>query len=153
MAHLLAPQPPNQSLPVIFNVDGVVGAAPAQNLREDVLLVQFAFKLGALNPMGVGPEMLNALRAVQVTGSIDAATINAIRFTQQSLKKNNPGQIVDGRVSPAKGAYSFGPAIWTIVFLNKAIQARHKEIWPRLDKIEACPSELQDMVIRTLVGT
>ena len=47
MAHLLAPQQSKPTLPVFFNVDGVVGAAPAVNNREDVLLVQFAFTVMA----------------------------------------------------------------------------------------------------------
>src|SRR5262245_12259879 len=41
MAYLVAPRPSNKELPVFYNVEGAVGAQPATNLREDVLLVQF----------------------------------------------------------------------------------------------------------------
>lgn len=156
MAHLLAPQPPLPELPVFFNVDGVVGAPQAQNKREDVLLVQFAFKLIADSPFpGTpprSPALLAAAKAVQVTGTIDAATINAIRVRQQDNKKINPATVVDGRVSPAKGGYRYGAA-WTIALLNDAIQDRHVDIWPRIDKIPGCPEELKQMVIRTVAGT
>jgi hypothetical protein len=106
MAHLLAPQPSNTELPVFFNVDGVVGASPAQNNREDVLFVQFCFQVIANNPISTThAEVLAAAKNVQVTGKIDNATITAIRATQKNKKA-----VVDGRVSPAKGAYSYGAA-------------------------------------------
>jgi hypothetical protein len=59
--------------------------------------------------------------------------------------------VVDGRVSPAKGGYYYG-ALWTIVLLNKSVQSRHPEVWPRFDKLSNCPAELKEMVKRTLVG-
>ena len=91
MAHLLAPPVYNSALPIFFNVDGVVGDSPARNLREDVLLVQFAFKVAADNAAtpttDVEELMVAAAKAVPVTGSIDAATIKAIRTLQQYLKQ------------------------------------------------------------------
>ena len=51
MAHLLAPKPSKLTLPVFFNVDGVVGSMPAANIREDVLLVQYFFTLIAAQPL------------------------------------------------------------------------------------------------------
>lgn len=153
MAHLLAPQPPNAQLPVFFNVDGVVGAPPAQNKREDVLLVQFAFKIIGASPLAESdPDVVAAAKAVKVTGSIDAATINAIRAQQQSNTKGNPSKVVDGRVSPARGGYAYGGALWTIVRLNESLQHRNVGVWPRLDKIAGCPAELKKMVIRTVAG-
>jgi hypothetical protein len=153
MAHLLVPQPLDAQLPVFFNVDGVVGAPPAQNLREDVLLVQFGFKVIADSPVATtGQDVLAAAKAVQVTGNIDAATINAIRTMQQSFKAKNPAQVVDGRVSPARNGYSYGQALWIITHLNNSIQNRHVDSWPRIDKIPACPVELKQMVIRTVAG-
>jgi len=99
MAHLTAPSKPDPELPVYFNVDGVVGAAPAQNKREDVLLVQFALQVIANNPIATtGAEVLAACKAVKVTGTIDPATITAIKAFQQSFKQVYAGQIVDGRV-------------------------------------------------------
>jgi len=106
MAHLLAPQPSHPSMPVFFNVDGVVGAAPAQNEREDVLLVQFILRVIAKSPDAMTEPQLQG--AVRVTGMIDPATINAIRALQTGFKKEMPGQVVDGRVSPARGGYTYG---------------------------------------------
>ena len=50
MAHLVAPQAALAELPVFFNVDGVVGALPAENRTEDVLFVQFAFQVIVRTP-------------------------------------------------------------------------------------------------------
>ena len=151
MAHLMAPQPSFEGLPTFFNVDGVVGAAPAQNLREDVLLVQFFFSVIARNV--TDPAAKTVLGAVKVTGMIDPPTIAAIKDIQTRHKKNSPGAIVDGRMSPAKGGYSYGAAEWAIVRLNENVQTSHLDDWPRIDKIDGCPAELKAMTVRTVVGT
>ena len=39
MAHLMAPQQSKPTLPVFYNFDAVVGAAPAVNKQEDVVMV------------------------------------------------------------------------------------------------------------------
>ncbi len=154
MAHLLAPQDSLPTLPVFFNVDNVVGAMPAANLREDVLFVQFTFVVIASSPTpGSSPEFNAAAAAVKMTGVADAATINAITATQKEIQRKGLGGVVDGRVSPAKGGYSFGGSLWTIVHLNESVQGRHIEVWPRIDRIPGCPSELQTMVVRTVQGT
>jgi hypothetical protein len=155
MARFLAPKDPDPGLPVFFNVDADVGAPPARNLREDVLLVQFLFQEGARTPSSKADQkVVNAARAVQVTGIIDPATVTAIRVLQEVGKARRPGTIVDGRVSPARGDYAYGPqAFWTIVVLNNAMQNQHLDIWPRIDRIPGCPPELRAMVIRTVGGT
>lgn len=154
MAHLEAPKPISEAMPVFFNVDGVVGAQPAQNIREDVLLVQFAFKVMAGSPIATtNPELLAAARAVTVDGICGPVTINAIRANQESYRRENPGKVVDGRVSPTRGGYSYGGgAAWTIVRLNRSIQFRNIQIWPRIDNIMGCPPELKAMVKRQVVG-
>lgn len=152
MAHLMAPQPSSPDLPVFFNADGVVGAAPAQNLREDVLLVQFLLKVVGDSPQATSdPAAVAACKRVKPTGVIDPTTVAAITAYQLSAKKKDPNVVVDGRVSPAKGGYSYG-ALWTITLLNKSCQKRHKGNWPRIDKIPGCPEELKAMVMRTVVG-
>ncbi len=155
MAHLLAPQPSAPTLPVFFNVDGVVGAAPATNKREDVLFVQFClFAIADAQVATTEPELVAAAKAVHITGNIDAATINAIRVFQEVLKKGGSlSKVVDGRVSPAKGGYSYPNANWIIVNLNDALQTRNVNVWPRIDKIPGCPPELMQMVTRTVAGT
>jgi hypothetical protein len=155
VAHLFVPQPTNTSLPVFFNVDGVVGAAPAANAREDVLLVQFFLKMIGDSPSGEpdAAAVTTACKKVKLTGTIDAETIAAITADQAWNKKQYPTTVVDGRVSPAKGyCYSAG-TLWSIVGLNKSAQKRHKGNWPRIDKVAGCPDELKAMVKRTLIGT
>jgi hypothetical protein len=116
--------------------------------------VQFAFKVMAGSPIhSTTPELLAAARAVTVDGICGPVTINAIRANQESYRKNNPGKVVDGRVSPTQGGYAYGGgAAWTIVRLNRSIQFRNIQIWPRIDNIMGCPSELKAMVKRQVVG-
>jgi hypothetical protein len=148
----MAPQPPAPQLPVFFNVDSVVGAAPAQNLREDVLLVQFCLRVIGLTPKETTDLLVAAAcKLVQTTGVIDPQTIAAIKAVQLSTKKRDPSVVVDSRVSPAKGGYTYG-AWWTIAYLNGSVQNRNKSVWPRIDKIQGCPVELLAMLRRVLVG-
>ena len=154
MAHLVAPQKSRPTLPVFYNVDAVVGASPAANNREDVLLVQFAFAAMAANPLpGASTEFYKAISAVKPTGTIDQATVYAIKATQIEVKKSQPNTVVDGRVSPATGSYSYGGGLFTITHLNESVQHRYLELWPRIDKIPGCPLELKQMVVRTVQGT
>jgi hypothetical protein len=154
MAHLLAPQQSKPTLPVFFNVDGVVGAAPAVNNREDVLLVQFAFTVMAGNRLpGTSEAFYQAACAVKMTGTIDQATINAITAMQMEVKKRYPQTIVDGRVSPSKGSYGYGAGGgMAITSINESVQHRNVDVWPRIDKIPGCPPELKQMVVRTVQG-
>jgi hypothetical protein len=153
MAYFYAPKPADPNLPAFFNVNGVVGAAPAQNHREDVLLVQFAFNLIGLHPLGqTSPKVLAAAKGVRPTGVIDPETIAAIRALQENYKTKHPGQVVDGRVSPAHGGVSYGAAVWTVCHLNGTFQIRFKDIWPRIDHIPGCPNEIQQMVRREVLG-
>ena len=155
MAHLVAPQSSKPTLPVFYNVDAVVGAAPATNNREDVLLVQFAFAAMAANPLpGASKEFYNAISAVKPTGTIDQATVWAIKATQIEVKKSQPGTVVDGRVSPATGGYGYGGGgLFTITHINESLQHRYLDHWPRIDKIPGCPLEIKQMVVRTVQGT
>lgn len=153
MAHLFVPNPSSLVLPVFFNVDGVVGANPASNKREDVLLVQFAFSVIAKLAMTQHPAIREAAKDVRVTGIIDEETIVAIRTMQKEAQKVPGGEkaVVDGRVSRARG-YDYGTGLWTIFYLNDLMQNNNVDIWPRIDKIPGCPAELKQMVIRTVAG-
>ncbi len=150
MAHIVAPKPAHAELPIFFNVDGVVGAPPSVNGREDVLLVQFAFYLIGKTPLPTSkPATTAAAKQVQVTGVCDPQTIAAIRTIQASK-----GGTVDGRVSPSQNnQYSYGSGVWIISHLNDSMQERSMDVWPRLDKISGCPAELAAMVKRVLIGT
>jgi hypothetical protein len=148
MAYLFAPRPSFKELPVFYNVEGAVGAQPAMNQREDVLLVQFILSFIAKTPKPTYSQaMIAACNAVQLTGVADEATITAIREYQ----KLTPGWTVDGRVSPAKG-YSYSGTMFAIVGLNDGLQNRAIDVWPRIDKIPGCPPELAQMVKRAVVG-
>jgi hypothetical protein len=154
MAHILAPQSSDETIPVFYNVNGVVGAPPASNIREDVLLVQFFINDTGKKGFTTAPELRKVLQAVRLSGAIDAATINAIEAWQKNLRVRhpNPGQVIDKRVSPAKGAYFYGPGMWTIVDMNRHVRAFNLSQWPRIDLIDGCPEELKQMVMRVLVG-
>ncbi|HJQ57076.1 MAG TPA: peptidoglycan-binding domain-containing protein [Vineibacter sp.] len=149
MAHLFVPLPHDLEIPTCFNVDGAVGKPPAQNLREDVLLVQFLLNTWGNQPGTRGGQAKPLARMVRVTGIIDPVTIDAIVAFQQSDLM--PQATVDGRVSPAKGR-DYGAAIYTIVQLNSLVQDRNLAIWPRIDLIPGTHPEIVAMVIRTVVG-
>lgn len=154
MAHIMAPQRSNPTLPIFFNVDEAVGKAPAANKREDVLLVQFCFTIMASTRLpGTSEAFYQAAKAVKMTGVIDNETINAITAMQLEVKKKHSGTIVDGRVSPSRGTYGYGSGGGgSIVTLNESVQHRNVDVWPRIDKIAGCPPELQQMVVRTVQG-
>jgi len=154
MAHLVAPQAALAELPVFFNVDGVVGAPPAENRTEDVLFVQFAFQVIVRTPKTIPPDHLAIMRAVPLTGTINPETIAAITLLQgQARDSVNPGVIVDGRVSPARDGYRYGPGrAWSIIMLNNMVQDRSLDVWPRIDKIDGFPGGLQGLVTRTVQG-
>jgi hypothetical protein len=153
MAYIYAPRPADRDAPLIWNVNGAVGAPPAQNNREDVLLVQFALHL--LSQLSkASPALRAATKAVRITGTIDPETIAAIRAVQEDDRKWG-GAIVDGRVSPAKGGawYAKG-GLWTIADLNAVFAGRvGKDFWPRIDRIHGCPGELVQMVRREVLGS
>jgi hypothetical protein len=74
-----------------------VGAPPAENRREDVLLVQFIFTVIASAPLPTtDPGVLVAARAVRITGSIDDVTITAIKAQQNSNLKIETPSSTDG---------------------------------------------------------
>ncbi len=150
MAHLVARSEPAVS--VYYNIDGAVGAAPAANHREDLLLVQFAFTAIAANPLpDTSMELFRAMCDVKPTGTIDQATINAIRAMQIEMKRSQPSTKVDGRVIPSNGDHVEGA--FTIEHLSESVRQCHVRSWPRIDKIPGCPFELKEMVGRAVQGT
>src|SRR5262245_60318874 len=104
MVHVLVAKPDEERLPVIFNVDAVVGAAPASNNPDDVVLVKAFLKMMADVPLNTGSELVTACQAIVVNGSSDSALITAIKAFQNEVKTRtgNASVIVDGRISPAK---------------------------------------------------
>lgn len=157
MVHLVA-APPNDNSGLLFNVDGVVGAPPALNKREDVLFVQFAIHVDRRSYTGgivdEDQGVVSASRDLQVTGFIDDVTIDSIREYQLRQKRYTPGTMVDGRVSPARGDnFSYGGRLGsplTLITLNDALGSAIRVDWPRIDRIPGCPDELKETVIRLL---
>ena len=145
MAQFFFPPSRDIQLPGFYNVDGVVGASPAANLHEDVLMVQFLFR--CLRGSATREEGKAILNAITLDGIIGPNTIEAIKQFQNFLKPHYPGTIVDGRVSPAYGSVKY-----TIYRLNDAVHEDFYDVWPRLDRMPECPSGVRQMVIRTLAG-
>jgi hypothetical protein len=153
MAHLFAPRRTSPKLPIFFNVEGVVGAAPSQNRREDVLLVQFFLSL-LVKEFSMSAENSRVFSAVKLTGALDQSTTEAIKAFQKAVQ-GAPGSrtVVDSRVSPAVEGYAYGKgAPWTITELNIVTKDHFPDVWPRIDLIVGCPAELKNMVKREVVG-
>jgi hypothetical protein len=149
MAKLFIPDRVDSDLPVFYNVEAVVGAAPATNQHEDVLLVQFLLRL--MKKEAKKPESRTLFATMPLTGVVNQQTIAGIVKIQESVKKSIPTTIVDGRASPAKG-YLYGPSYYTIAIMNEFVQRDYYDLWPRLDKMPEAPVRIIDLVFRTLVG-
>jgi hypothetical protein len=154
---ILVSRPCQPRLPVVFNVDGVVGAAPAANQPDDVILVKaFLRRLGDFPGPRLSPDTVAALQAVQVNATADAALVAAITPYQTNLKKARPNLVVDGRVSPAKEYYTYdGGAAWSIVQLNYDMKGDSglNPVWPCLHLASACHPTLQPLVKKALYGS
>lgn len=150
MAKLLIPDRVDSDLPVFYNVEAVVGSAPAVNQHEDVLLVQFLLRL--LKTAFKKQETRILLATMPLTGIITQQTIAGIVLIQESIKKSGfPATIIDGRASPARD-YMYGASFYTIAILNEFVQREHYDLWPRLDKMPEAPAKIRDLVFRILVG-
>ena len=103
-------KPPFKGLSSVVNVLGRVGPGEANSL-DDVKVVQQLLQM-------CSKGSTNGINVPNVTGRFDAATGFWIYHTQKVNKNAQPGQIVDGVVSPAHGEH-YGPTgIWTIVIFN-----------------------------------
>lgn len=117
MAHILAPRPSEQLLPVFFNLDTSVGRMGANSNYEDILLVQFMLKALANNmTTPEGRRVQPILSATPQTGNVDPATIRSIEAFQGAMTIE-----VVGRVSSARG-YRYGRLPYTIVHLNASLR-------------------------------
>lgn len=107
---ILTLSPPFLGMSSIVNVIGRVGPLDCPNNPEDVKVVQRLIQL-----MNMGSTQ------VSVNGNYDEATGFWIFYAQVQWKGNggHPGLVVDGVISPARGAaYGPGGATWTIVLFN-----------------------------------
>ena len=141
--HLFTTNDP--TFPIFFNLNTSVGRAGQNSDFQDILLVQWMLKKMVERAPGTTPEAKAAddvIRQMQVTGGVDPQTIAAIEAFQKSLKVRNPGVVVDGKMSPAKGI-QYGTAVWSIAQLNNFIRKNCQDKWPRLQDFTDCPSSLQ----------
>jgi hypothetical protein len=157
MVHVLVAKPDEERLPVIFNVDAVVGATPAANNPDDVVLVKAFLKMMADVPLDTGSELVTACQAIVVNGSSDSALVTAIRAFQNEVKRRtgNATVIVDGRVSPAKESYRYAAGTpWSIVQLNVQMKAvaRFGPVWPCVHLASNCPAALAPVAKKAIFG-
>ncbi len=116
-------QPRNRSVLIFFNIDVSVGKNGNNGDPDDVLLVQFLLKkngelVPALSPQAIQDNEI--MKKVPQTGQIDQATIDGIIAFQTARKREHPGTIVDGRVSPASH-YMYGGDYFTIAAMNACL--------------------------------
>src|SRR5262245_32973690 len=128
---------------LFFNVDAIVGENGV-NRREDVLLVQYFLKKVATRLAGQQP-ITQIIQKIQVSGTMDRATIDAIRAFQEDSRRLSPATVVDGRVSVARG-FSYGGGSWTIALLNQILKANFPNLWPRIQDFSDCPAEIKARV-------
>jgi len=89
------------------------------------------------------------MKRVPQTGQIDQATIDGIIAFQSARKREHPGTIVDGRVSPASH-YRYGGDLFTIVAMNGYIRKFAPQVWPRLNDFSDCPGMLKAKIPQIL---
>ena len=111
MGRILAMNPPFNGMSAVVNVLGRVGPRESNN-PEDVRVIQQLLQMASR-----GSPIASRIEVPQATGRFDAATGFWIFYTQ-SIQRT--GAIVDGVVSPARGAhYGPGGGIWTILIFNQ----------------------------------
>lgn len=124
-----------------WNVDCSVGKGGQNNLRADVLYIQWYYRLAA-EQAETPPDRKAVYREVPLSGSCtgrdDDPLVRAIMMHQRSL--NHPQ--VDGRVSVATGSGKVGTTAFFVLRLGARIARMYPEQWPRLDKIPGCPPEV-----------
>ena len=154
---MLVSKPNEERLPIIFNVDGVVGAAPAANKPDDVVLVKSFLRMLSDFPLNTSAAVVAACKAIVINTSSDSALIAAIKAFQDDVKKfkKDPGVVVDGRVSPAKESFRYQLGIpWTIVQLNGQVKsaARFGPVWPAIHLSTNCNATLSPIAKKTIFG-
>jgi peptidoglycan hydrolase-like protein with peptidoglycan-binding domain len=129
---------------MFFNVDSSVGNNGTNSNRADILLVQFLIrKLSVLAASNLSPDQRARMGRVTVDGMSGPITIDGIRAVQERMREKQPGTVVDGRVSGARGRHQYGAGVWTIVSLNSSLRKRIPSVWPRLQDLPDCPAALK----------
>ena len=151
MVHVLAPQPPDRAeLPVFLNIDGDVGEGAPNVNPQDIALVQYMLRTIGDRPGGRAIEVADVLRQVEPTGVMDDRTIAAIRALQSV---RDPGTVVDGKVSTARGYTYDGVHNYMIVAMNHSMRNRYPDAFPRLDRVPGCPFMVEVAIRDAVLGT
>jgi hypothetical protein len=135
----------------------VVGALPASNSPDDVVLVKaFLKKIGDV-PLDFSPEVAAACKAITVNTTSDATLVAAIKAFQNDVKtkKGNSAVVVDGRVSPANASYRYAPNVpWIIVQLNLMMKSpsRVGPVWPCVHLDSTCDASLASVAKNAIFG-
>jgi hypothetical protein len=158
VAIILACRPYFDVIPVIYNVEGVVGAMPAVNKPDDVALVKaFLRKMGDVPGTRISATTAAACKAIQVNSTADEALITAIRAYQTDLKKKDPHIVVDGRVSPANESFMYHAtgSPWTIVQLNGDMKSKTRfgSVWPCVHLAKDCDPTLRVIAKKAIFGS
>lgn len=135
---------PREYVHLVFNVDGKVGQN-CENHVEDVILVQYLLHKSVEKRMAADWERKARVLKVPMDGFCDEATVDGIKAVQENMRERNPGTVVDGIVSPARGV-AYGEGVWIIVSLNSTVREDFPETWPRLQDFADCPSLLKAKV-------
>jgi hypothetical protein len=132
---------------LFYNVDGAVGRG-ALNKRDDVLLVQYFLQVAfdEIPPFQAEPFPGD----LEVTGTPDQDTFDAILHFQKVMKKRGSTIATDGRIDPPSGEDvrgSISHTQYTIIFLNQAYEKARPDQWPHVAKASDCPGELRPLLI------
>ncbi|TCR70357.1 hypothetical protein [Bosea sp. BK604] len=134
---------------ILWNVDCSVGKGGQNNIRTDVLYIQWYYRL-ATDQAETPPDRKEIYRQVALSGACTGMDsdplVRAITLHQRSI--NHPQ--VDGRVSVATGNGKLGGSAFFVLRLGARIANMYPELWPRLDKIPHCPLEVAGAVKQTI---
>jgi hypothetical protein len=112
-----------------YNVEQAVGKG-RPNVPDDVLLVRF-FLSEIKGSAMAGVIEFDPPGTLPVVPTWDQKLTEWITAFQQAIKSKGSSVVVDGIVDPARGTASQKTTItnttYTIVFLNRAYKANHKE--------------------------
>jgi hypothetical protein len=131
---------------VKFSVDGQTGKGKPAAKREDALLVQFCLQLLRESGAGFAPQIPQQTLNGDPT---DQAMIDGII----AFQKQSPAMAQDGFCSPFH-SHAYGkPGVFTLSLMQGTIIARNtpaNAVWPRLDRLGNCPTELGAIVKREI---
>lgn len=117
---------PQHGMEQYLNVSSKVGGDPdCENNRSDVQAVQSLLALILRGTKGVD------LGVPSPTGKFDAVTGYHIFNIQNFVKKQRPGTIVDGCVSPAHGV-SYGGGTFCILHINAMARRNDPAAWEKI---------------------